>query len=1032
MWKRDYYGLMTFVETAHAYLLLGEVDKAFNAIKSVYASLQALETQIKQQTRRLDLSPLAPTYYYLAEIYMIKAKALQKQPDKAAKMQKLMGQALNLYNKVNNTYSGSPQALPALKKFQQARVLYEKLFDKTIRMKKDPKKGMDLAGQLYRENKFDEAARQYLKVALMDVKGPYTAEALFYSTACLYKAGRFLEAMAVVDFMADIRPKHERTHNMVYSTAVNIWTAREKQSSKAMTQIFVDDAIYLFARLVKLNPLHPNAPYAAFRVAEAQWAKAGRLNLIKRDLAEKVAREPDPAKKRELQKQLDEAIERMKQAYKDAIPFYQVLAEHYGQSTVGIRAYHKLGWIYYIVGDDENTAKSFLEYCQIESELKAEKVEAKFIAAERLYRAEEFEEALKHFNELLEWIKPNGEYSAWLEKAKKAAAEERDRKRRLKGLARGAKKTKTLGQKTLALIPWCYDKQANVLFAKAEVLEEKAKEFDARVAQIKTILEKQTEKKKPEEKAEPGKTPEPPPAKPAPGKGEKKSDKAKAEKKKPEPAAKPGPGPPAGQPTFTKGKLPEDFRFHYLTKVKRQADLIKDLDEKNSFVIVNENELWLTQDDDLVISLGGRGLKITQEAERRFLWATEYLACYRGGWLIGIYDFRRKAFRAGKKGQAPEAVALPKPAKMAKLEGAFRIARLLTWADAKRLAAEKLREAALKLQDKALAGLEKFLSKHSDDDACAPPTMLRQGMIYITRNKFDKAAEVLGELLRRYPNVPDAQKAVFQLFRAYLKTGQPEKAAKHAEGLLDKITELALGNLIYVANELFSEDNQGNFKCWHTKLAVTANQELIRRGTDRNHRDYPRAMGRTGRAIFNLARGLFLQERHDLCLGKCEKLLKQKKGEKENPYYYDLWMLKGLAYRKQGRISDSVRCFDMVLTDIHKQKFKVVYHRAVVESAFSMLEYKEKARVGKAVLRFRQIVEFADQKDPELRLFIEKAHLGLAHSFALLGDRQKALKYQAAYLRKYPRGVFRKEISQLPSARKLKRKSKKEKVEGSE
>ena len=107
-------------------------------------------------------------------------------------------------------------------------------------------------------------------------------------------------------------------------------------------------------------------------------------------------------------------------------------------------------------------------------------------------------------------------------------------------------------------------------------------------------------------------------------------------------------------------------------------------------------------------------------------------------------------------------------------------------------------------------------------------------------------------------------------------------------------------------------------------------------------------------------------------------------------------------------------CFDIVLTDIDREKYVVEYNQAIIGSGFSLLESDEKKHVEKAAFRFQQVVEFADRKHPKLRLPIEKAYLGLARAFALLGDKQQALKSRAEYLRKYRRGVFRKEITKLP------------------
>ncbi len=997
-WVPDYWGAMGAVEEAHAHLLLDNPKEALNSLKRVWnpGTLKQIERKMQEGGANVSAqSPMAAANFYLAQI-----REKQGQRGKKEDRKKNLAMAINLYWKVRSDYDESPYARQSITRFEALRKKFEKDFGIEIDPPKEsPKKIMDAAIAFYRDEDWKKAYAKFMQAALRDLRGSQTADALFFATACLYKEDRFYDAMAVADFMAEVQPKAQRTHDMLYKTAGLAWNAGNavKKDNPSRAEFLQNGAMRLFMKLAELAPNHPGSAAAMYRLAEAKWREA--------DLAR---RKKDEIKKQKKdQRVVDEAVRQMQQTYLAAVPFYEVLTRNYGTTRYGALAFNKLGWIYYIAEEPLKAAENFLEYCALAPDGDANKLKSKFIAADQLYRTNQVDEARKHFAEILAWI----EKGVYKKKHAKVAGTHRS---------------------ALAMIPWCSDKQATTYFDKAEALAEEAKELELTAERIK--LEAQKAWKAKEEADNP------------PEDGKEDEDGA-GEEEAPE-ADKAGTEPPdadedgiedAGKPEDGDDddaededaedddaededadaadedalELPGDFGLSYLTFIELQVNLVTDLEKETEFVGVEGNEIILKHGPDLITGLNGKGLEVSKINDETYMWKLTPIACYRNGKLLGIYDFKTEALLEAKPGQAPAEIKLDPQALPTPMQVALQAQRVRAQAKAKRAEANKLRNEGTKLQNVALKGLKEFLKEYPKDKIYAPGSLLKVGVIYLTRKEYDEAQKWLDKLWSQFPNSNAAQSAKFILFEVFIRTGEQEKAEKIAKELAAKTDELPFGNLAFIAFKLFGENDRGEVTCMEPKLAAIALSEILRRA-DTNSPDRAKAQRLRGKAMLRQAETSFLLKEYETAIKQANELLRI---DPKTPYFFDLWTIKGRAYRKQKKYEESLRQFDKILTLIDKRKYVFDYYRAVVGSGYTLLEMPDKQSVQRALFRFQQVVEFADPKNEELDLVIQRAYVGLIKSYALLGKSTEAAGAQSKFRLRYPRSPFRSDIAQLPAAK---------------
>ncbi len=387
LWRQDFLGTLGYIEAAHAQLLLGEPQKARDLLTPVTEMVKQLETEMRRRGQDIRThSPMAPFRLYLAGIHVADAEKLRHQADQRQARAELLSRALRLYHSIQNDYYTSTCLTAAVAGYDRTAAILQRDFDVRITKPQDSGEKLYNIGMQYYSAEDHEAAFPYLTAAARRAETrTMAADALFYATACMYKQERFLEAHAVVDFMADLVPLEKRTADMLSKTAlITLAAGRDQQDQAAL---YGDSARRLFERLLAVAPDHASAPYAAYCLANEMWRAADGWKYGRTDGATSGA----------------DAAKAMQQAYLDAAPAYLVVVEKYGTSKYAAPSHYRLGWIYYIAAQHEQAIKHFTEFCRLETAPAGTKLKAKGLIARIAEDQGKQRDALAHWEELLAW-----------------------------------------------------------------------------------------------------------------------------------------------------------------------------------------------------------------------------------------------------------------------------------------------------------------------------------------------------------------------------------------------------------------------------------------------------------------------------------------------------------------------------------------------------------------------------------------------------------------------------------------------------
>ncbi len=978
LWKRDYWGMVGFCEYAHAYLLLGKPKEAFKQLSNTWSGIESMHNEFTGEA--VVNSPRLPGIYYLAQIYTQLAK---KEAEKEKKVDYL-SRAFNIYeNELQRKYVRDTQyGKNALRKAKEVRKL---LIENGITppepgAAEKRERAYEEGLELYRQKKYKEAIPQFL-LAFKDragrMKSENAEEGGLYLVASYYKDMQFKEAKeASLEYVKNF-PTSQNAWNALYNTAIKAYKASREAKDSAKAKEFRIISDELFLHLAKENPNHPKASLAAWMVAERYWQNAREKTKEKQKLAKQVEDARTADQRNELTKNLNDIILEVHESYEKAIPAYQLLNTNYSTSQYGQKATYKLAWIYYIIKDndektkDEYTDKAleyFNKYIEGEEEMTANVIDAKGIVADMLFRKDQFADAIKKFEEVIDLIK-----------SKKYATSDNPKIK-----AHEEKRLAATLLRATALIPWCYDRNGEIFIEQAQELYEDVEQYEALLKQYEAVLEAK------DDNAESVEVPMPPITVP---KGEPKTE-------------------------FEKGKLPEDFGLaKFLTTVGLKANLAKDLDPTTDIRIA-DNRLWLVNGADAAVTLPGKQAEITLASSNAY-WSTNDMACYRDGKLIGVYRLLQKQMdEKDNKVEVPQEVNVPDiNENMAVLEAEIRTRRMREILAEKRKKANAMRQKGLDLQEKALSGLKSFIEDPANkrDRTYAPTNFLRIAMIYINREEWKAAQGALNELRERYPNSSEAEKAPVWLFRAFMKAGQIELAMQEAKSLIQDIQQVSVTNLNYLAFGLIEQDEK---LTWTSptdeapEVALKALDEVLRRGKDPNAIKHDKLKRMREKALYYKAVAYMLKGDYDSAIGQADKLLAE---NDKTAYLFDLNLLKGITFRMKKQYDKSLDAINEVLRKADRVKYKEPYWYAIILSGKTLLEQNTKVAANKAVLRFEQVVEHIPKDDEDLVPHRELGMYLYAYTLALLGNQDKFNRVRSDYLRSYPDGVWRKEISTPPA-----------------
>jgi tetratricopeptide (TPR) repeat protein len=398
----DSVAALTYAELAHALVLLGQEDKAIKTVNDATKLLTQVEELFIKELGKAGgraSSPVPTALFYVGEAYMSKAR--KQKGNKEVAIDNLT-KAIQSFYRVASEYQQAQISNRASARVTLVKEVLEKKYDKKIDIGASAEQAMilDSAKQAYMAKDFKKAGDLFLKASTANLRGPAVSESLKFSVVSLYRQERFLEAIAIGDFMYDWYRKSPDTSSALYNLGVTLYKASKEAKGQEKKDELLHYSNMMFSRFVRSAPTDSKTPKVALRCADYQYNQGIKARDKKNKIKDGGGSVAD----------VNAAIETMRETFMEAVPLYEILTQHFGSTAEAVKAYNKLGWIYHIVDDKVRSAENFLEFVNLTEQPTDEKAQAKFFAAERYMRAEQYPQAIGHFTELLTWLGKDGPF----------------------------------------------------------------------------------------------------------------------------------------------------------------------------------------------------------------------------------------------------------------------------------------------------------------------------------------------------------------------------------------------------------------------------------------------------------------------------------------------------------------------------------------------------------------------------------------------------------------------------------------------
>ena len=367
----------------------GGIKTFLEAIRTIKMVDPFLEEMEKARGKESSLMPEAMYLKGLAIRGNAEVMHFAKKDDLAAKQ--LKG-AATYFETLVATYPDSARQSDALVEHQACAALSDKYqlgVKITLSSSGDGSAEIDAkleqAKSLFAAKKYAEATPIYLEALRIGRRSRKLPTLAVRLLICLGQLDRVAEGDAILSYLVEAFPEQKDTADAAFRFGGLLYERAKKEKNPEAKALLEESYLRAWDQFVSIAPTHPKAPEVAYAVAQ-------RTFNIAADLARKANAEKNAAKKDELKAQAAEA-------YRAAIPPFQRLANDFSAFDKGVLAWYKLGWIYYFLEDRPQAAEAFLQYVEKESSTEpdqlANKLEAKFRAAEQLLFGETPEDALQ-------------------------------------------------------------------------------------------------------------------------------------------------------------------------------------------------------------------------------------------------------------------------------------------------------------------------------------------------------------------------------------------------------------------------------------------------------------------------------------------------------------------------------------------------------------------------------------------------------------------------------------------------------------
>ena len=363
----------SYYAAGRAYVDMGEYDKALE----VMSQEKEFVAQINKAYEEMGAGKQAPGGF----IAYWKGVALQKKAEEASGEEQvnLYKQAFIQYFVNLKKYEGNKYATKAYDGYRKCLAV---LKDNNAAPKKLPsfnppiKKTRESIlspeeGLMFTEKKYDD----FIDIATKKLYAKRTesgaADALMKLALAYLETGRELEALAVADYMALAYPEEKETQAALTKIAAKYW--KKEGSTPEETLANKKIAVREYGVFLKIAPDNPAAPDIATVVAQYYYSKAVGL-------AHDAKKTTDNKKKREI---TDKAIE----AFKNAVPYYQYIADNFGVNERGISALYYIALCNSFANENVKAAEAYLAYLPKIASDKAKLADTKFNIGNNFFKA---------------------------------------------------------------------------------------------------------------------------------------------------------------------------------------------------------------------------------------------------------------------------------------------------------------------------------------------------------------------------------------------------------------------------------------------------------------------------------------------------------------------------------------------------------------------------------------------------------------------------------------------------------------------
>ncbi len=966
------------VEVAHAYVLLGEYDKAITALSGGTEIFAEVESALRRR-RKLAASPVAGAHYYYGRA--LKGKAFKAfKAGKRDEAKKYLVSALKHFYRIAKEYEDSTYATEGLTEFGKCRNLLEKKFGVKVKLKAGSAGAQATvrkkqADAFYVSKRFSDALPLYLEIVRNGPKTRGFAEAAARLAGCYARLDRFLEAEAVAGYLAEAFPKSEFSARALLQLGALLYKKARSEDDPRRQEDLNADAMRVWTRFVEVAPTHPKAPEIAFAIAENAYGRAARV-------AAKTVKMAGGPEKEKLKT-------RARHLYAQAIPLYQRVIDTFASSTQGVRALYKLAWIYYTLERKKEAAPLFARYADSESDPAhaVDRLEAQFRCAECFMFSGQAEKAVPRLETLLAWTAPGND----------------------RGIDSGRPKVRDVRERAASYLGWAWDLAAEAFRGRMDELTGKLRELETQKSAKAAAAEKAAVRRK---------------------NAEKEMDAARAAYAEIEKAYL-GAGPGAAELAAAAAKA-QGKDLAKLTAEERKVA------ERDAAALAKRLAAGMASRDRNRLL----GEKIQLEKERaearRELAAAVEAEAAAGTVAAEIARKRTEYFRARlaalasalrKNAMENKCLQAPperRPALQAEAVKRTREA-LAAWKSAlqKHLdflevvvrnarAARQEAEAAIKRIDAEIARIEKELRPLREDfekrkklaqkqfasfiktypkSKFVPDNMARLGTIFVELGQYDRAAKVLGELAARFPKSEAVQRAFFTLGRSECELGQFKRAARTFDRVLRDAANQPLSNLLYISGKMLEAGQPAQ--------ALAAGLEIVRRTDDKGAPGGKLPPSVRENALFRVGRACFALGKDKDALKFFDKLLTERP---RTAYFFQVKLLSGIARArlKPADTAGALQDFAEVLR--YAGDSSGLVNQALCESGAVYQKLGTEKDLKLALARYQQIVLLADPRIEENRPWIEEALFRSAECFDRLGRSADVLQMTERYRKEFPAG----------------------------